>query len=612
MLNSLIFKGNMVKNLSVIFVSLVYASFAYASNFSLYDTELNKLDLKKTVRVLAIDGGGIRGIIPATILANLEEKLSAEFNRKIHICDCFDIIAGTSTGGIIALALNVPSEENRKLPKYEAKEIAQLYEKERDKIFPKKWGFVGSLLDSIKNTLDPKYPSQGIEEVLQKYFKGHKLQEALTRTLVMAYNLHQNKHTLLDSKEAKNNKSEDFLMRDAARATSAAPTYLSAANIKGMDEFEHSFIDGGITANNPTWKAFEVALKDYPDMEQYFVVSLGTGKAESPNLHAQLAKGGQFNWARYVAPMMMDSASHLVHEAMQKYAKVSPKKVFYSRLQTRLPLEATEMDNTDHLNIKTLLNKARETTESTKYNKVFEFLSYYFERAEGYSRRQNNNIPRALPFNQGMALSLNGINQYAEIPEILDTPFAVGKGAFTMEAWFKTASLSDVKCIFRFGQASPHSDATVALQYGKIIFGCHSIGWSGCSGNLLLSDDKWHHIAYTRDGNIQTVYLDGIEAGQDNKYDPDIKSGYLRIGYNTPGSSPEDAYFPGHIKNVRFWNIARNLSEKQNNFDANNLTLSNDLIAYWSFNEEDKDKAHNLVTDKYHLNLINAPARVKL
>jgi hypothetical protein len=233
---------------------------------------------------------------------------------------------------------------------------------------------------------------------------------------------------------------------------------------------------------------------------------------------------------------------------------------------------------------------------------------------DGYPRKieNNNNIPRVLPFNQEMALSLNGVNQYAEISEISGTPFAVGKGSFTVEAWFKTTSLSDVKCIVRFGQASPHSDATVALQYGKIIFGCHSIGWSGCSGNLLLSDDKWHHIAYTRDGNIQTVYLDGIETGQDNKYDPNITSGYLRVGYNTPGSGPDDAYFPGYIKNVKFWDKARSLSEIQNDCDANNLALSNNLVAYWGFNEGDKDKAHNLVTDKYHLSLINAPAPIKL
>ena len=111
------------------------------------------------IRILSIDGGGIRGIIPAMILAEIE--------RRTHrrIADLFHLIAGTSTGGILALGLTVPDMDNergrngRRTPKYRALDLVKLYERDGEAIFPSSWQKVWS----IGGLFDQFYPSDGID-----------------------------------------------------------------------------------------------------------------------------------------------------------------------------------------------------------------------------------------------------------------------------------------------------------------------------------------------------------------------------------------------------------------------------------------------------------------
>lgn len=86
------------------------------------------------VKVLSIDGGGIRGLIPATVLSAIEER------TKARTADLFDLIAGTSTGGILALGLVKPSPRSRRKPQYSAAELAELYEQEGDGSSPARSG----------------------------------------------------------------------------------------------------------------------------------------------------------------------------------------------------------------------------------------------------------------------------------------------------------------------------------------------------------------------------------------------------------------------------------------------------------------------------------------
>ena len=83
---------------------------------------------KKLTRILSIDGGGIRGILPGQVLVSLEEKLKKlDKNKDAKIADYFDLIAGTSTGGILSCMYLTPTDEKNKRPKFSAKKAVELY-----------------------------------------------------------------------------------------------------------------------------------------------------------------------------------------------------------------------------------------------------------------------------------------------------------------------------------------------------------------------------------------------------------------------------------------------------------------------------------------------------
>jgi len=132
------------------------------------------------LRVLSIDGGGIRGVIPATVLAEIETRTQA------RIAELFDLIAGTSTGGVIALGLVKPSSDDETRPQFAASELVDLYEKEGHRIFARSpWHH----LVALDNLLDEKYESVGIESVLKQYFGDVPLSKAVTETLITSYEL---------------------------------------------------------------------------------------------------------------------------------------------------------------------------------------------------------------------------------------------------------------------------------------------------------------------------------------------------------------------------------------------------------------------------------------
>src|ERR671910_191523 len=167
-------------------------------------------------KVLSIDGGGIRGIIPAMVLAEIEGRTG---KRSAEV---FDLVAGTSTGGILALGLNKPGQDGG--PEYSAKKLIELYETEGGKIFDRS---VWHRIHSVGGLAEEKYPATGIEEVAKRYFKDVRLAEAITEILVAAYEIEKRGPWFFKRRHARDQAREgdNFLLREVARATSAAPTY---------------------------------------------------------------------------------------------------------------------------------------------------------------------------------------------------------------------------------------------------------------------------------------------------------------------------------------------------------------------------------------------------
>jgi len=155
-------------------------------------------------KVLSIDGR----IIPAMVLTEIETRTGKATS------ELFDLVAGTSTGGILALGLTKPEQDGA--PEYSAERLRELYETEGEKIFDRP---VWHRLHSGWGLAEEKYPSKGIEEVAKRYFKDVYLAEALTEVLVTAYEIERRGPWFFKRRHArdKNREGDNFLMRDVAK-----------------------------------------------------------------------------------------------------------------------------------------------------------------------------------------------------------------------------------------------------------------------------------------------------------------------------------------------------------------------------------------------------------
>jgi len=230
--------------------------------------------MEKKFNILTIDGGGIRGIFPAMFLASIEAELKSRGVERYRIYENFQLISGTSTGGIIAiaLALGIP-----------AVEILDLYLDNAATIFGRKRKGIGRLFNSAHDRTP-------LENLIRKKFKEVKdgadpiLKDCKTNVGVPIYDLMQGKPSVL-----KNNYHPRFI-RDyhipayqAALATSAAPTYFDPysttyTDLNGMKQSFSNKVDGGVVANNPTLltiiEAQTAFNKQLSDLQ---VLSIGTG-----------------------------------------------------------------------------------------------------------------------------------------------------------------------------------------------------------------------------------------------------------------------------------------------------------------------------------------------
>lgn len=294
--------------------------------------------MPRPFRVLSIDGGGIRGLIPALLLAELEWQTGRP------ISECFDLIAGTSTGGILALGLTRPGQDGR--PAYRAQDLAELYLVEGRRIFNEgPW----------RRFLNPmglraaKYPSEGIEDVLRRYFEETRLKEALTEVLVTAYDLEQRDAFFYRRRRAQEDARYDVPMRVAARATSAAPTYFEPALVTWPGERD-VLVDGGVFANNPAMCAYAEARhslgRDGRDPDDILLVSLGTGLYSRPYPYEAARRWGVAGWAKPVLDVIFDGVADTVDYQLRQLLPAADGQPRYLRFQTALGVDLSEMDDT--------------------------------------------------------------------------------------------------------------------------------------------------------------------------------------------------------------------------------------------------------------------------
>ncbi|KAM4129539.1 hypothetical protein ACJW30_01G031300 [Castanea mollissima] len=246
------------------------------------------------ITVLSIDGGGIRGIIPGIILSFLESELQKSDGPEARIADYFDVIAGTSTGGLLTTMLTAPNENKR--PMYAAKDIKAFYLDNGPKIFPQDRSPFAQATKLIKAITGPKYDGKYLHSLLKEKLGNTQLRHTLTNVVIPTFDIKLLQPAIFSSFEVKNHAHFDALLSDICIGTSAAPTYFPAHNFDTKDSTgrvrKFNLIDGGLAANNPALIAIGEVTKEInrgspnfssiktADYGRFLVLSLGTGSTK--------------------------------------------------------------------------------------------------------------------------------------------------------------------------------------------------------------------------------------------------------------------------------------------------------------------------------------------
>jgi len=177
----------------------------------------------KKITILSIDGGGIRGILPGVILAYLEQQLQEKTGNMVaHLCDYFDLLAGTSTGGILTCMYVTPDDDDN--PKFSAQDAVDLYLKNGSRIFSIP---LGRRIMNWFGLFEAKYPVVNIEHILHTYLGEAKLSQALKPCMITAYEIFQRKTVFFNQVDTRKGTTNNFF--DAR---------YSQVNFSGTDIFQ--------------------------------------------------------------------------------------------------------------------------------------------------------------------------------------------------------------------------------------------------------------------------------------------------------------------------------------------------------------------------------------
>ncbi|XP_006663045.2 patatin-like protein 1 [Oryza brachyantha] len=268
----------------------------------------------RLITVLSIDGGGIRGLIPATILACLEAKLQELDGPEARIADYFDVIAGTSTGALITSMLTAPDENRR--PLFAAADLNTFYLENGPKIFPqRKAGFLTPLVNMMGVVWGPKYDGSFLHDKIKSLTHDVAIADTVTNIVVPAFDVKRLQPIIFSTYEAQGDPLKNAHLSDICISTSAAPTYFPAHFFQipdpaGGEPREFHLIDGGVAANNPTMVAMSMISREVlrqnqdfklgkpADYRHYLVISIGTGTAKIAQKYTapECAKWGVLRW----------------------------------------------------------------------------------------------------------------------------------------------------------------------------------------------------------------------------------------------------------------------------------------------------------------------------
>ena len=320
-------------------------------------------------RILSVDGGGIRGLIPALVLKELERRLAAASGESRPLADYFHLFSGTSTGGLIALGLTATEADGA--PRMDAAKLVSLYRDEGPRIFR----FGSQRIRSVGGWLGPKHSPRVLREVLREQLGEGRLSESAREVVVTAYDMTRREPHFFKRWRARESEERNPTLVDAGLATAAAPTYFPSHAVRG-----NALVDGGVFAANPSVAAITEALKRSTDEpaglrpHELLVVSLGTGVHETGFPQARVRRWGKIGWIRprdgeppLISAMLdgsSDAADHWSHMLLNHQPGSPPPGSVgighgphYFRLQTRLP-RSRELDDASSVSLADLTRAA--------------------------------------------------------------------------------------------------------------------------------------------------------------------------------------------------------------------------------------------------------------
>jgi patatin-like phospholipase/acyl hydrolase len=296
------------------------------------------------MRVLSIDGGGIRGLLPATVITEIEARTGKPAAELFHL------LVGTSIGGITVMALTVPDSKDPRKPRYRAKALVDFYAEVAPRIFSIS---VPRRLRTGDRLLQQKYPNEVVEEVLDEVFGDTPLAAALAPTMVTAYDTERRRPLMFKSGKAKREPEWNLPMRIVGRAAIAAPTYFEPLRLETATGERCTCVDGGVYANNPAMCAYAEARKRIPPKD-LFMVSIGTGTPTRPLPYEEVREWGLVHWARPLLDLSVDGVNHAVDHQLEH---LLPPHCYY-RLQAYIGQKHMRPDDVDSINLKTMRDAA--------------------------------------------------------------------------------------------------------------------------------------------------------------------------------------------------------------------------------------------------------------
>jgi patatin-like phospholipase/acyl hydrolase len=264
----------------------------------------------KPYSILSLDGGGIRGLVTAIMLESLEKQIKKRAPRK-QLRDCFDLIAGTSSGSLIACGIS------HGLQISEIRNFYSLNSQYPQKIFPEsKFNLVfqGIVNRFSRGSSQPLYNGKGLEDVLKYLFKKDTFSQLPIQTLVTSYDVYNGQAVVFNSRQEE---CQTLPIWEVCRASAAAPVAFPAhvlKNIKFLKYWQQQgyqltvnnpkdnqecipLIDGGLVANNPTLCAIAEAIKNEQHLSNIVVSSFGCGQKKVKSIGVQQAQeSGAFEW----------------------------------------------------------------------------------------------------------------------------------------------------------------------------------------------------------------------------------------------------------------------------------------------------------------------------